>query len=152
MPISVSELLNAVEESLRWREDPTACCGMREIVIDNQHEEARLRQTNELIIDVLRLTSLPEDEARELEQVLLETGGKLRDWGGKMQCERVALIQSRVERDRISLAICGGGLTVDSQTNPLNTSLDALAQRCGFIELPEGRNQGQLVLERIIHL
>ncbi len=150
MPYSVDQFFEAVEEALRCPKDHAARFGVGEIVIDTRHEDSRLRQTNDLIVDVLTLTSLPEDEAGELKQIVLEMGDKLRDWGSQRQCELVASIQSKVERDRINLAICRDGLPAGSLDDPLSMSLDTLVERCRFIELPESRSGGRVVLDRIV--
>ena len=150
MPYSVDQFFEAVEEALRCPKDHAARCGVGEIVIDTRHEDSRLRQTNDLIVDVLTLTSLPEDEAGELKQIVLEMGDRLRDWGCQRQCERVASLHWKVERDRINLAICRDGLPAGSPDDPLSMSLDALVERCRFIELPGGRTGERVVLDRII--
>jgi DNA-binding response OmpR family regulator len=152
MPYSMEQLFTAVEEALCWTEDDAARCGMCEIVIDTRHEGDRLRQTNDLIVDVLRLMSLPEDDVRELKRIVLEMGDRLRDWGFQKQCERVASIQSKVERDRINLAICRDGLPVGTHDDPLSMSLDALVERFRFTELPGSRTEGRVVLNRSIRL
>ncbi len=150
MPYSVDQFFEAVEEALRFPNDHAARCGVGEIVIDTRHEDSRLRHTNDLIVDVLTLTSLPEEEVGELKQIVLEMGDRLRDWGCQRQCELVASIQSKVERDRITLAISRDGLPAGSSDDPLSISLDALVERCRFIELPGSRSGGRVVLDRII--
>jgi hypothetical protein len=121
-----------------------------EIVIDTRHEDERLSQTNDFTIDVLSVTSFPEDDVGRLKQVLLETGDKFRDWGRKMQCERVASIQSKVERERINLVIRRDRLVADSQGDSLSECVEGLVERCSFIQLPGSSIEGPALLERVI--
>jgi hypothetical protein len=50
-----------------------------QIVFETGYEEGRLRQTNDLNVEILARTSLPEDDARGLKQIILEMGDRHKD-------------------------------------------------------------------------
>jgi CheY-like chemotaxis protein len=150
MPYTPQELFTAVDQALSWPQLHSARCGAGQIIFDTRNEDERLHQTNDLTVDILTLTSLPEDEVGELKQVVLEMGDRLREWGYKKWRERVESLHWKVERDRINLEIRQDGFPDDCPDDPLSVSLDALVRQCGFVESPGSRTEGPVVLDRII--
>jgi DNA-binding response OmpR family regulator len=151
-PYNPDQFFTAVDQALSWAQSRSARCGAGQIVFDTQDEDDWLRQTNDMNVDVLTLTTLPEGEAGELKRVVLEAGDTLRAWGHENRCERVATLCWKVERERIHLEVIRDGLREGSPNDPLTTCLDALVEGCGFV-LSAGSQTGEpIVLEKVIQV
>jgi DNA-binding response OmpR family regulator len=149
-PYSPDEFLAAVDEALSWAQSLPARRGAGQIVFDTRDEDGWLQQTNDMNVDVLTLTTLPEGEAVELKRVVLEAGDTLRAWGRENRCGRAASLCWKVERERIHLEVSRDGLRERSPDDPLTRFLDALFWRCGFVP-PAGSPTGEpVVLEKVV--
>lgn len=152
MPYTPDQLFLAVDQALTWAQSRPARRGAGQIVFDTHDEHGWLRQTNDMNVDVLTVTTLPEGEAGELKRVVLEAGDTLRAWGHENRRGRVASLCWEVERERVCLEVSRDELREGTPDDPLTRFLDALVGRCGFVP-PAGSQAGEpVVLEKVVRV
>jgi DNA-binding response OmpR family regulator len=150
LPFRLDEVDAAVDRALSWPRTRASRRGVGEVVFDIGIDDEWMRQANDLIVDVLDLTPLPEEQVREVKKVVLEMGDKLIEFGKQRQHDRIATAHWRVKRDRISLAIRPEGGLSTSLKDVLRRSLHDLIERCGFVATPQDQTPGELDLNRFL--
>ncbi len=148
-PYTPDQIFGAMAEADSWARGHAERQFAGEIAVDARDEVAHLRQITRLWSLLLERSRLPEEDARAIDEFLVEFATRALERGSKDGVGRLATIAYRLDPGEITLSLLdgpGGWSSADSASWPGN--LGGLIAQAGFEEVRREASEGRIVLVR----
>ncbi len=123
-PFSRSQLFDAIDRALAWRERLEEIGLAAELAVELQSQTELLHRVNEFLAILLVQTRLSDDEVIQLRQVFMELGQNAIEWGNRFHPEKVVWVTYRLYKDRVELTIRDQGNGFDRTNLPHAATLE----------------------------
>jgi len=114
-PYGPSDLYQAIDAALAWRDDRQRQRLHGEIEIEINSASRFLQEVNTFLIGLYRGTPLTTNQIQHLQQAVLELGQNAIEWGNQHQEELPVQMTYRVFEDRVEIQIRDQGAGYDPQ-------------------------------------